>query len=89
MNETDTDQRSKVIDLSLEFSNLQTASQDQIREGLNAAYERHQLLHEEITNLQKNDAADMLEIARLKKSKLAMKDLIAKLKTGLVPDIIA
>ncbi len=49
----------------------------------------HRRLDEEIELLRINGAVDQLEIARLKKRKLMLKDEIQVLNDRIVPDIIA
>jgi hypothetical protein len=49
----------------------------------------HRRLDEEITALREAGAADQLEIARLKKRKLLLKDEIQVLNDRIIPDIIA
>ena len=49
----------------------------------------HRRLDEEITQLREAGALDQLEIARLKKRKLLLKDEIRVLHDRLVPDITA
>ena len=49
----------------------------------------HRRLDEEITQLREAGAVDQLEIARLKKRKLLLKDEIRVLHDRLVPDITA
>jgi hypothetical protein len=49
----------------------------------------HRALDEEIAVLVADGAADQLEIARLKKRKLRLKDEIERLRDRSVPDIIA
>jgi hypothetical protein len=49
----------------------------------------HRRLDEEITQLREAGAIDQLEIARLKKRKLLLKDEIRVLHDRLVPDITA
>ena len=49
----------------------------------------HRRLDEEIESLRVSGSADQLEIARLKKRKLALKDEIAALADDIVPDILA
>jgi hypothetical protein len=58
----------------------------QVMEMLKA---EHRRLDEEITALRESGAADELEIARLKKRKLLLKDEIEQLNDRLVPDILA
>ena len=49
----------------------------------------HRRLDEEITALREQGTIDQLEIARLKKRKLLLKDEIQQLNDRIVPDIIA
>ena len=49
----------------------------------------HRRLDEEITALREQGKVDQLEIARLKKRKLLLKDEIQQLNDRIVPDIIA
>jgi len=49
----------------------------------------HRRLDEEIELLQVSGNCDQLELARLKKRKLALKDEIRELSDRIVPDIIA
>ena len=49
----------------------------------------HRRLDEEIEALRERGAGDQLEIARLKKRKLFLKDEIQVLNDRIVPDIIA
>jgi hypothetical protein len=49
----------------------------------------HRALDERIHVLVQGGFSDQLELQRLKKQKLAMKDRIARLESDLLPDIIA
>ena len=49
----------------------------------------HRRLDQEIEALRENGATDQLEIARLKKRKLLLKDEIQLLNDRIIPDIIA
>ncbi len=49
----------------------------------------HRDLDDAIDALRARDAVDQLQIARLKKKKLVLKDQIRRLEDQLVPDIIA
>jgi hypothetical protein len=49
----------------------------------------HRQLDEQITALIADGAADQMEIARLKKRKLRLKDEIERMRDRSVPDIIA
>ena len=46
----------------------------------------HRELDERIARMQADIAADELAVKRLKKRKLQLKDLIAKLESALIPD---
>ncbi len=50
---------------------------------------QHRDLDDEINHLVENVRFDQLEVQRLKKRKLALKDQIMKLESNLLPDIIA
>ncbi len=50
---------------------------------------QHRDLDEEINHLVEHTPFDQLEVQRLKKRKLALKDQIMKLESNLLPDIIA
>jgi hypothetical protein len=56
---------------------------------LNKLKEEHCALDEEIARLTMSPLYDQLAVQRLKKRKLKLKDEINKLKTKLIPDIIA
>lgn len=49
----------------------------------------HRDLDDIIQRLSEDSAPNMLQIQRLKKRKLVLKDLIARLESGEIPDIIA
>ena len=51
--------------------------------------EEHQDLGDAVTALEARPLPDMLQIARLKRRKLALKDEIVRLEDQLMPDIIA
>lgn len=46
----------------------------------------HQLLDDNIRDLTLSPCVDQLELSRLKKRKLKLKDQIAKLRSSLIPD---
>ena len=62
---------------------------DAIREQLDAMKAEHRRLDEQISALSADPLSDQLEIARLKRRKLMLKDQIQRLRTRLIPDIIA
>lgn len=62
---------------------------DQIRRKLAELKTEHRDLDEMITRMAGDLGVDQLLMQRMKKRKLALKDLIAKLENELVPNIIA
>ena len=61
----------------------------QIRERLQSLEIEHHDLDDVIVRLASDPAQDRLQLQRLKKRKLILKDQIQKLRTRLIPDIIA
>jgi hypothetical protein len=49
----------------------------------------HRILDEDIRRLEDTPAFNPIEMQRLKRRKLALKDLLARLESKLLPDIIA
>jgi len=49
----------------------------------------HRLLDEDIRRLEEGGTFNPIEMQRLKRRKLALKDLLARLESKLLPDIIA
>ena len=62
---------------------------DEPRPDLEALKVEHRTLDEQIKYLSADPGADQLEIARLKKRKLALKDQIQQIINSNIPDIIA
>ena len=62
---------------------------DDPRQILELLKTEHRLLDEEIEALLAAGSVDQLEIARLKKRKLMLKDEIEQLNDKIVPDILA
>ena len=60
-----------------------------LQEKLADIEREHRLLDEEIDRLVNTPPVDLLQIQRLKKKKLSLKDQILKLKSDILPDIIA
>ena len=60
-----------------------------MREQLARLQEEHRDLDAAIAALQEAPGSDVLQIQRLKKRKLALKDIMARLESMLLPDIIA
>ena len=61
----------------------------QIHERLQALEIEHHDLDDVISRLSADPAQDQLQLQRLKKRKLFLKDQISRLRTRLIPDIIA
>ncbi len=60
-----------------------------IRTQLNELLVEHRDLDDVITRISTDGPFDQLQVQRLKKRKLVLKDEIARLESRLVPDIIA
>jgi hypothetical protein len=60
-----------------------------LRTKLAQLAEEHRDLDAAISAMTGSDAADQLQLSRLKKRKLLLKDQIAKIEDSLLPDIIA
>ena len=63
--------------------------QDDLKEKLAHMKDEHRDLDDAIQALSQRPDKDMLQIQRLKKRKLALRDEIIKLESTLLPDIIA
>ena len=61
----------------------------QIRERLHALEIEHHDLDDVIARLSADPRQDQLQLQRLKKRKLVLKDQIQRLRARLIPDIIA
>ena len=61
----------------------------QIRERLHALEIEHHDLNDVIERLSADPRQDQLQLQRLKKRKLLLKDQIQRLRARLIPDIIA
>lgn len=81
------------IDRSHPPVNDEDPTVDEVRLALTARLgelrQQHQDLDAAIRALETLQAADQLQIARLKKQKLGLRDMIVKLEDQLTPDIIA
>ena len=60
-----------------------------IRQRIAELQVEHRDLDEVINRLQDDITVDQLQLRRLKKRKLMLKDTIAKLESGLIPDLDA
>ena len=65
------------------------SEQPALRERLNALRSEHRDLDDVIDRLSEDKPFDQLQLQRLKKRKLGLKDEILKLESQLLPDIIA
>lgn len=63
--------------------------EDELREKLIELKREHKDLDEIIDRLMTAQPVDFLQLQRLKKRKLLLKDAIQKIESGLLPDIIA
>lgn len=61
----------------------------ELQEKLADLEREHKSLDQEIDRLMATPPVDLLNIQRLKKKKLALKDQIQKLRSDILPDIIA
>ena len=68
---------------------LSEEERSQILMRLEALEDEHHDLDDVIDRLALDPSQDRLQLQRLKKRKLALKDQIARLRTRLIPDIIA
>ena len=67
-----------------------TMDREQLKEMLVQLKTEHRDLDEALVRLQEQEGAvDMLSMQRMKKRKLALRDMIAKLESMLIDDIIA
>jgi hypothetical protein len=65
------------------------ADQNQLREYLERLKVEHRDLDDVIARITEQGTFDLIQVQRLKKRKLMLKDMIAKVESRLVPDIIA
>lgn len=62
---------------------------EKLRERLNHLKQQHRDLDAAIASLEASGTADQLQLRRLKKQKLMLKDQIALIEDQMLPDIIA
>lgn len=60
-----------------------------IKAKINQLKAEHRALDEDIRRLEESGSFNPIEMQRLKRRKLALKDLLARLESKLLPDIIA
>jgi len=65
------------------------SNQDQLRERLELLKSEHRDLDDAILALAQRTVPDMVQLARLKKKKLLLRDDITRIESQLLPDIIA
>ncbi|MBT5575301.1 DUF465 domain-containing protein [Alphaproteobacteria bacterium] len=68
---------------------MQDIDEDYTRKKLEDLLSEHRDLDDVIDNMVKSQTFDQLQLQRLKKRKLGLKDQIIKLKALILPDIIA
>ena len=71
------------------MNNSEDDNQDQIVDQLHQLESEHRDLDDVIELLGEDKPFDQLKLQRLKKRKLALKDEITKLRSRILPDIIA
>ena len=68
---------------------MQRPNDNELRELLNRLQSEHRQLDDEIVRFELAQGVDQLQIKRLKKRKLALRDQITAVEDQLLPDIIA
>ncbi|MDD3019623.1 MAG: DUF465 domain-containing protein [Alphaproteobacteria bacterium] len=63
--------------------------EDALRDQLEDLARQHKSLDEQINLLSGAQSVDFLTIAKLKKEKLRLKDMISRIESMLIPDILA
>ncbi|HPQ51455.1 MAG: DUF465 domain-containing protein [Alphaproteobacteria bacterium] len=63
--------------------------EDSLRDQLVDLARQHKSLDEQINQMATSQAVDFLTIAKLKKEKLRLKDMISRIESMLIPDILA
>ncbi len=71
------------------FTFNEMSSKEILRARLGVLRQEHRALDEKIHSLGETEHMDSLEIRRLKKHKLMLKDQIVRLEDQITPDIIA
>ena len=68
---------------------LDNAEREQLRQRMEALIVEHRDLDDVIYRLGQDPMLDQLQLIRMKKRKLMLKDMIAKLSSQLIPDLEA
>lgn len=68
---------------------MMTEYEENIRQKIRILRLEHRHLDDMVNRLQEEPIADQLELVRLKKRKLQLKDLISHLESSLIPDLNA
>ena len=68
---------------------LDNAEREQLRQRMEALIVEHRDLDDVIYRLAQDPMLDQLQLIRMKKRKLMLKDMIAKLSSQLIPDLEA
>ena len=68
---------------------MTTDNNETLREQLGLLKEQHKALDLQIQELMKGTPMNQLEVSRLKKKKLTLKDQISNIECRMLPDIIA
>lgn len=63
--------------------------EEDLREQLEELRREHKNIDEQITSLSSVQPVDFFQISKLKKEKLRLKDMIQKIESSLIPDILA
>ncbi len=71
------------------MSDMQDNDNDPTRQKIEALLSEHRDLDDVIAQITEGGSFDQLQVQRLKKRKLMLKDQIAQLESELLPDIIA
>lgn len=63
--------------------------EDELRDQLRELSQQHKALDEQIEQMSRARPVDFLTVTKLKKEKLRLKDMIGRIESLLIPDIIA
>jgi hypothetical protein len=68
---------------------MQEYTQDEIKQRVMEVEQEHRELDQRIASMLENPFSNQFEVRRLKKRKLALKDMLDKLRSELIPDLNA